>query len=174
MNSKEILANYVLGNVDESALIDVALQALAEGHDSPALRVLAGENPADFNAFEVRELLSRVLIQLNWSLPSPQEAARVLLCYWARNIIAGNVTPKDGAGHVTHEIYMYFRNQQKETYIGECLDVSGLISLYYAYDDLQEGFIEYQGKPLTKDEAGTVLDSEVLKEAHRYLQEHCA
>ena len=174
MNSEEILANYVLGNVGESALIDMARQALVEEYNSPAVRVLAGESPDDFNAFEVRDILRRVLTQLSWSLPSPQEAAKVLLCYWARSIINGSVTPKEGAEHVTLEVYMHFCNKQEETRVGEYLDVSELIGLYYAYDDLQEGFIEYRGKPLTKAEAWRILDSEVLKEAHRYLREHCA
>jgi hypothetical protein len=42
MDSLEILASFVLGMLEGSALLDMAQAALAEGEDSHSLRILAG------------------------------------------------------------------------------------------------------------------------------------
>ncbi len=174
MNSKEILANYVLKNVDEAALIDMALEALVEGYDSQSLRILAGENKKWFNAFEVRGYFRRALNELNWPLPSPQEAAQILICYWAKCIVSGDVSPLEGAQHINHDVERRLLDRPGEKYLGESLGIARLIGLQYEYDDLQEGFIEYEGKSITKAEAFEILDQEIRSEASEYLEKFCA
>jgi hypothetical protein len=173
MNSREILANYVLSNVGESSLIDMAVEALTEGYDSKSLRILSGENKTHFNVIEIRQLFKAALTEINIALPSPEEAAHTLICYWARCIIDGTVSPRDGAYHINYDVYMRLPTQPNESYVGESIGMGLMIGLQYQYDDLEEGHIEYNGKSLTVHEARKILNDDIFTEASRYLEKCC-
>ncbi len=85
-----------------------------------------------------------------------------------------NVTPREGAEHINRDIYVHFRDQVRESYVGEALGVGKIIGAQYEYDDLQEGFIEYHGKAITMAEAYHILDEEIMSEARRYINRFCA
>ena len=56
MNSLEILASFVLGMVEESALVDMAQAALAEGDDSHSFRILAGLSRRDIVPVDAQDV----------------------------------------------------------------------------------------------------------------------
>jgi hypothetical protein len=168
MSFKVHLANYVLDNTKLSTMPDAAVQALIEGFDSPSLTKLAGESGDHSNLFEIEELLRHTLSELGLSLPSKDEAAHILISYWAERIVSGSVQPREGARHILVQVY-HRTEHPNDKFVGETLDISSLVGLAYEYDDLHEGFIEFEGKPLTKAEAFKVLDREVIEASRKYL-----
>jgi hypothetical protein len=173
MTFLEHLANLVLGNAESSSLPRAATSALEEGYDSPHLRILAGEDEEHCNSFEADDLLRKALKELNMSLPSHDEAARILICCWARKIIAGTVSPEDGSMRIVREVYNRLEHRE-EVVVGESLGMANLIGCAYNYDDLQEGSIEYEGKAISKAKAIILLNGFVIEEARKYLSSHCA
>lgn len=169
MNFKERLANYVLGNAGRASLIEAAVQALAEGYDARHLRMLAGESPTDLNPFEIDRLLERALDELALTLSSETEAAHVLITYWTRAIVAGAVSPRTGARHIRDDVYRRLAPFPEEQTAGAALGIARLVGAAYQYDDLREGFIVHEGRPLTLSQAQEILDAAVLEEARSYL-----
>lgn len=168
---KVYLANFVLDNNKLSTMPDAAVQALIEGFDSPSLAKLAGESGAHSNLFEIEELFRHTLSELGLSLPSKEEAAQTLISYWAKRIVSGSVQPREGARHILVEVYHQIE-YPNEKIVGETLGITSLVGPAYQYDDLQEGFIEFKGKPLSKEEAFKILDRNVIEASQRYLLSH--
>jgi len=170
---KEQIANYVLGNVGESALIEAATSALLEGFDTKHLRILAAENERNYNAFEVLSEFRIALSEMGFVLPSEQEAASTLICFWCRQILQGLVNPYEGAEHIVNEVYYRLSSLGHEKLVGESIGMSAIIGCYYEFGDLQEGFIEYEGKKISKTEAEEILERHIVAEASKYLEEKC-
>jgi hypothetical protein len=79
-------------------LADVAVAALEEGLDSPALRVLAGLSPDEAN--EARRVLERALAELAVPIPSPRDAVLYLARAIATDVLDGIVAPYEGAKRI--------------------------------------------------------------------------
>lgn len=72
----------------------IAAHALVDGHDSPALRELAGL-PRRSDATEVRELYVQALSELDVPLPDEETAGRRLLVSLALSLVHGLLSPKE-------------------------------------------------------------------------------
>ncbi|MFI8916552.1 hypothetical protein ACIGW4_33770 [Streptomyces sp. NPDC053513] len=72
----------------------IAAHALADGHDSPALRELAGL-PHRSDATEARELYLQALNELDVPLPDEETAGRRLLVSLAFSLVQGELSPKE-------------------------------------------------------------------------------
>ncbi|MGW1511345.1 hypothetical protein [Streptomyces sp. NPDC002394] len=72
----------------------IAAHALVDGHDSPALRELAGM-PRRSDATEVRELYVQALSELDVPLPDEETAGRRLLVSLALSLVHGVLSPKE-------------------------------------------------------------------------------
>jgi hypothetical protein len=134
--------------------------------------VLAGESDANLNPFEIKDLFNRILIEIGLPMPSKDEAAHILICYWVRHIVDGSVSPREGAYHILNDIHRR-TTYPNEKILGETLDISSLLGMAYQYDDLQDGFIEYEGKPISLEDALILLDKDVAEESRKYLQKYC-
>ena len=171
MNFKENLANYVLGNIDYPELIRVAGNALEEGYDSEYLAILAGENRLNSNAFEIRNYFLKALNELNIDLPSQKEAAQIILNYYLKKIVSGEIAPQKGVRYIKKCVYDQIKGYEKDkNYLGQYLGIGKLLGLFYEYDDLEEPFIRYQGKEITKKQALEILDEEIISEAKKCLE----
>ncbi|MEU9863679.1 hypothetical protein AB0D99_22670 [Streptomyces sp. NPDC047971] len=72
----------------------LAAYALVDGHDSPALRELAGL-PRRSDVAEVRELYVQALSELDVPLPDEETAGRRLLVSLAFGLVQGELSPKE-------------------------------------------------------------------------------
>lgn len=72
----------------------LAAHALVDGHDSPALRELAGL-PRRSDVTEVRELYVQALSELGVPLPDEETAGRRLLVSLAFGLVQGDLSPKE-------------------------------------------------------------------------------
>ncbi len=92
LTTPEIAALRILGYSVDSRWIEWAQTMLAEGHDTPTLRILAGELPP-FDSWEMRPMVAQTLAELGVTLPSNAEAAALQLArVRVQKIIDGTMT----------------------------------------------------------------------------------
>jgi len=90
-----------IGKQPSEGLPDVAVAALTEGYDTPALRELAGTRHADVR--DGRELFERALDELGQRPVTEATARRALVSYWMTEMLEGRLTPREGAGLIWWE-----------------------------------------------------------------------
>src|SRR4051812_36563628 len=84
-------------------LPSVATDALLRGHDSPALRELAGQSARDVR--DNRDLFVAAIDELGLRVPPERDALWNLARETARAIVAGSVQPYDGARLIWWELW---------------------------------------------------------------------
>lgn len=88
----------VAGVLRSEELPDIATDALVRGWDSPSLRLLAGQDPADVR--DSADLFERVLDELGIALLPPDEAVWCLVRMTAQEIVDGEIEPASGANAI--------------------------------------------------------------------------
>ena len=83
------------GDLRGEDLPELATDALVRGLDSPALRILAGQNPSDTDVS--RELFAEVLTELSIPVLGTDEALWRLVRLTAEQIVNGQTAPNEGA-----------------------------------------------------------------------------
>ncbi|HZC52469.1 MAG TPA: hypothetical protein VE441_08235 [Mycobacterium sp.] len=87
-----------VGEQAPEELPDLAAGALARGLDSPSLRMLAGAPRDQYE--DNRRLFVTAMHEFDLDAPLPDTAVRELVRYWAAEIIAGALSPYDGARRI--------------------------------------------------------------------------
>jgi hypothetical protein len=129
-------AALVIGILPPERLPDVAVSALENGFESPSLAALAG-TPASANPHDLRALFAKALRELNEPLPSPLEAAEFLKRYYAAQVAAGELPPREGARLVVERVFREIDNLLSQGgYLGESFGIAQLVGLFYDYDDV--------------------------------------
>ncbi|WP_204010032.1 hypothetical protein [Virgisporangium aurantiacum] len=88
----------VTGELRAEHLPELATDALVRGLDSPSLRILAGQNPADVR--DSADLFMHALDELGFTVPAPDEAAWSLARTTAQQIVDGVISPAAGANEI--------------------------------------------------------------------------
>ena len=103
MNLRKIASEYVLGFLSVDDLPATGRALIEGGCDSPLLRQLAGETGEDLD--EVRRLFLGAMRELGVEMPSVRDAGSVVAQAIASEVIAGAVTPYDGAKKIWDRLY---------------------------------------------------------------------
>src|SRR5437867_2729085 len=98
LTMSEASAFLELGLLRSAELPRVAMEALAQGLDSPALRRLAGELKP--TASECEPQFRQALSQLSIPLPTREAARLIVARYYAMQIVNGLISPYRGACHI--------------------------------------------------------------------------
>jgi len=168
------LANYVLGNVSDEQLIDVATDALVEGWDSSALRMLAAESKTDYSYERIKSLLNRSLEELNVTLPQKEDAIWTVLCFYIKSIAESSISARDGMSLIIDNVYYQCDLQNRVVkYVGDSHDIQALIGNYYSHNDLDErpDEVSFDGK--YGKAAHDALDEHIVDLAKTWVTKHC-
>jgi hypothetical protein len=95
MNMNLVQALWVLEFLATEQLPEVALKALEDGVDSPALRMLAGLVKNEIA--EGTKIFVKALKELGLPLLSRRDAACVYAIAVSKQILSGEISPQDGA-----------------------------------------------------------------------------
>ncbi|MEU0393601.1 hypothetical protein ABZ208_12620 [Streptomyces sp. NPDC006208] len=120
---------YVAEVLHSEDLPMLAAHALVDGHDSPALRELAGL-PRRSDPTEVRELYVQALRELDVPLPDEEMAGRRLLLSLAFGLVQGGLSPKQVADRLSMTVAAH---TQEET---QFLSIAAEYSEWIGPDDL--------------------------------------
>lgn len=171
MQIPDAVARMVLESQVVEELPHIATDAICEGLDSPALRVLAGSSPNDAPA-DLWQLLRKAAQELGISVPDRLGAARRVLHLHLRDIAEQRVPPREGVWRIISEVQHPVGDALDRTnkaHIGQTLGIGRLVGDYYTYDDAHSGRLEWEGRRVTKEEAFAILDRSILEEAWRLL-----
>jgi hypothetical protein len=94
---------FVLGVLSSGDLVNEAAEALAQGYDTPAVRMLAASFDSD--DWELRRLLDRALKELGTTLLSKEEAGLSIARSIAEDIVSGGVSPYAGGEKICELVY---------------------------------------------------------------------
>jgi hypothetical protein len=170
MNWKLELAKSLFGFRSAESFPEVATEALAEGADTPSLRILAGLTPVENDNDEMRKYLQKSLHELSLDWPSEEEAAWLLLRYYIDEIIDGRINPHEGLHTIIWDIYhrmsWYETNQH---YAGDSIKIEKLYGLCDTFDDLAEATNRWD-KEKTNEELKAELQIEIRNEAKIYKE----
>jgi hypothetical protein len=126
VSTAEIVARRALERSCGSECVDWAVSMLAEGFDSPHIRILAGKH-GPHNHFELASLRDRALDELEVGVVSPHEAVRVFAKETLEAAIKGDADLR-AAIETVSQLYI------ESDYPGDLLD---FYLLRNAYRDLQ-------------------------------------
>ncbi len=93
----------MLGLLLVESLPAIGLQALEAGRDTPSLRQLAGAERDSPD--EIQRLFIGWVGEAGLRVPTPLEAAMFLATVIAKAVLAGSMTPYEGARQIWDEIY---------------------------------------------------------------------
>jgi hypothetical protein len=94
-----------LGSLSETVGVPmIAAQALADGGDSPSLRILAGMS-RDSRLDEIQRLLASTAQELGFANGSVEDSARQLAVLVSQMIVVGAVSPAEGARSIWKRAY---------------------------------------------------------------------
>jgi len=138
---------------------------MADGLDSPSLRILAGIGKTDPS--ETRTLFEKALRELNIEIPTLEYAAELIVVDYCEKIISGRLTPLNGTQKMVNNVS--YKNINID--IDELLIFVGLLS---EYDDFGDDYhIEYYGEEHCKGIQFEILER-IKLEANNYLSSKAA
>jgi hypothetical protein len=141
-------ALYYLGHLPPERVGAVGAALLSDGHDTPAIRELAGvSGRATWR--ELGDLFDRVLGDLGRSPLTDRDAAYQLAKCAAHAITTGEVTPYEGAAQIAYACYHA---------AGQPEDLRG----FYYWADEWEDHPEYRA----------ACEKDIQREAEEFLQRH--
>src|ERR1041385_6743418 len=107
MTIEDALAKMVLNIQPVEELPTIATDALCEGRDSGALRVLAGSSASETPA-DLWQLFHKAAAELHIAVPDRVDAARRVLRLYLQDLVDGRVSPSEGVrrilNHVQHPV----------------------------------------------------------------------
>ncbi len=141
-------------------LPNIATQALCEGLDSRALRMLAASGPDDCHE-ELQRLFTKAAQELGVAIPDRVTAARILLPLYLRDIAEARVSPALGVRQILYDLQFAVGHDLDKTHVGEGLGIERLLSDYYAYHDAPFGGLI--------EEAFHTIEKRIVEEAKKLL-----
>ena len=141
-------------------LPNIATQALCEGLDSPALRMLAASGPDDCHQ-EMQRLFTKAAQELGIPIADKVTAARMLLPLYLSDIAEGRVSPSPGVMQILCDLQFAVGYDLDKAHAGEGLGIERLLGDYYAYDDAPCGSL--------REEAFHILDKRIVEKAKKLL-----
>jgi hypothetical protein len=130
------LAAIALGRVPTPELPAVAMQALQEGYESPALAALAGTLPSERSLWELDEMWARSLHELEVRLPGRIDAGHRLKRHFARLVSSGKLAPRDGVFEIIRLAHDLSCELPSREYTGDGFGIARLYGIYYSHDDV--------------------------------------
>jgi hypothetical protein len=117
MQLTKAVREYILGSLLPDDLPAIAVRAIEDGYDSPALYELAGADGADTQ--HLRTLFCKAMDQLGITLPSPAQAGLAAALSIAEDILRGCIAPYEGAKQIWDKVYTRFPElTQLRTFVG--------------------------------------------------------
>jgi hypothetical protein len=129
---------YALELLSSSRLPELATSWLADGLDSPALRVLAGERDAPMS--DLAPLFESALEELGVPFPERYEATLQVLRFWLERIVDESIDPMAGMQRIDRDLGDAARELFPDrVYLGEGLGIERLYTWYRELEDAADG-----------------------------------
>jgi hypothetical protein len=163
------LLRFELGLVPGHVLPSLAVRALEDGLDSPALRILASFSLCEYDPEGVQAAYRQARNDFRVSIPSRTEAAFLLLEALLADIVNNSLDPYLGAKQIVGDIYYQGDwSARNVRYVGDSLGIEALFGIADSIDDLLESTHQWQ-PPRSNADLITQATAELREEAARLL-----
>ncbi len=162
MNLSQAVAAFVLGMLPPERLPEIATSALERGIQSTSLSALADATPRA-DPRELRALFLEAVAELGSPPPSLLEAAETLKQYYAAQVVAGELPPREGARLIVERVFREVDELLPPgNYLGEAFGIAQLVGYFYNYDDVPSS------------DVGSIaeIDQAIIRECARIGDEH--
>jgi hypothetical protein len=135
MDLSEFAAEFVLGGIPADDLRDRASALLLGGYESVNLASLAGAE-RDVHPADLRAMFVKGLEEVGVRLPDRLGAAAILKRAYARQVVEGSASPRDGAERIVGLLHgLEGELPPPARFVGDSFGVARLVGLYYQLDD---------------------------------------
>jgi hypothetical protein len=162
-------ARHRLGLETADGLRTLGIQLLAAGHDEALPLAIAD----DASLAELTPIFERLCERRGVPLPAIREARRTVTQRILRDIAEDNAPPEAGLALIVRELEPWQEDEpdaSTSTYLGQSWGLHHLVGAYWSYDDLRDGTASIDGT--IGMAAIPLLDAEVVRLAHEWLQTH--
>jgi hypothetical protein len=168
---QNIAARYRLGLENGESLVSFANEMVKNGEVDPFVIALATQS--DLNMSEVAPLFERMCNKMSIKIPTVQEAIGVALYEIISDIASGEQEPMAGLRRFGKELYLpYMSKEPVAHYAGDSRLLEGLVSAFWAYDDLKERPNELSFNNKYGKDAADEFDKHVQQLAREWLKSH--
>ncbi|MEM7065000.1 MAG: hypothetical protein AAF572_17805 [Cyanobacteria bacterium P01_B01_bin.77] len=137
--------------------VDWALDALCAGEDSPSLRILAGLTPP-FYSLEVRQYAIKALKELGIEIPAGEDVIASCARALIEDILIDPECMEERLS-ILHKLYICADYRE---------DLHDFDLLYWAFDDLQAGEVQYYWDGATRENIHEI----VLDRCREWINEY--
>jgi hypothetical protein len=174
MNFQEKIANYVLGNLTRRHFPDIALTALNHGVESESLLILAGMSVED-NSFELEQYFKASLKELGIMLPKSLDAAKILLSFYLKEMIAYPENGFEIMSKIDNQIYKQVDwskvlGKVNKEFVGEELGLEHMYTWYRELQDFEDNGMLLYYNNLPKQEQKEKFELHLISEAKELLK----
>jgi hypothetical protein len=167
---RQNIARYVTGEISETLLPNIAIEALEAGLDSPTLRILAGLSDNE-NGFVIETYFKETLRELNIELPNKRQASIEVGIAYIESIIEGKKSIFDGALCIKWymlDTYPFF--DESIHYCYDSIYFDKAYGLFDSLDDLRNaGSTQWQAEK-TNEQLEREISEELMTELKRWHQ----
>jgi len=142
MDLETAFALFEADQIWVESLPEIAAEALAEGSDSPSLRLLAGMAP--FDPRDARNLFLMAMQELGIPRPDSHQAALVAARWLATQCLNGAMSLADGCGRIWGILLLWIANHPGSP-IPEDIQRLGSVGQFAEYYETPERFFPYAG-----------------------------
>jgi hypothetical protein len=164
-------ARYRLGLEDGTSLRALGESLLSKDHDMDAAVRLTIVD--DLAMSEVGPIFERVCREVEQTIPSLDEAIRIVSTKILCDIAEGSIDPQMGLQSLMDDIYWphlaAITNTEGDHYVGESQNLQSLIGAYWGYDELRKRPTELTVDGEYGEDAIALLDQRVKVIARDWL-----
>lgn len=128
--------------------------------------------PKDLITEVVGPAFEKSLASLGVPIPHHEDAVWVMINYYLRKIVSGEVDPYEGLEQFMYEVYWKYNFYARtETYLDDSHRIELLINLFWAYDDLMDRTTAASVNGNFGKSAVVALKNEICTEAKRWVSD---
>jgi hypothetical protein len=137
---RELAWQYAADAAHVEDLPMCAAEALARGIDSPALRELAGLGRRS-DPHEIRDLYAEAMAELRIKMPSAEEAFQREVLRVARDLVEGQLTPRQAASACPYRAHMSWGKGAVGDFEAQCSYFDDMIDEVYVPEPTLEAML---------------------------------
>ena len=161
---RQNIARYITGEISETLLPSIAIEALEEGLDSITLRILAGLSDNE-NGYVIEIYFKETLRELNLELPDKREACIQVGLAYAESIFEGKNSLFGGAQCIKWymlDAYPFF--DESTQYCYDSINFEKSYGLIVNLDDLRNAGSTQWQVDKTNEQLENIISEELMRE----------
>jgi hypothetical protein len=136
VNLYQAVCLYSLDGFPPHQWPEIALRLLEEGEHTESLAILAGISPREYDFFEVKHYLDKVIDEFGITVPTEEVAFREIVKYYTLEYLDNRIESRE-YGRLVVKLYGTLKGKyQNAKYYGDYFGIEHVVGVFYSYDDI--------------------------------------